>query len=67
MIKINAVIYLEHQYPQSDLDERYPGKTFGQKCIYIYESVVVPIKDNAYFSMKFFFKVFIVVGMLWMR
>jgi hypothetical protein len=34
------------------LDESYPGKTFGQKCIYIYiyESVIVPIKDNAYFS-----------------
>ncbi len=31
-----AVIYLEHQYTQSDLDESYPGKTFGRKCIYIY-------------------------------
>jgi hypothetical protein len=54
MIKINAVIYLEHQYPQSDLDDPYPGKTFGQKCIhiyiYIYERVVVSIKDNTYFS-----------------
>jgi hypothetical protein len=33
MIKINAVIYLKHQYPQSDLDKPYPGKTFGQKYI----------------------------------
>jgi hypothetical protein len=48
MIKINVVIYLEHQYPQSDLDKPYPGQTFGQK--YIYESVVAPIKDNAYCS-----------------
>jgi hypothetical protein len=48
MIKINAVIYLEHQYPQSNLHKPYPGKTFGQKCIY--ESVVALIKDNAYCS-----------------
>jgi hypothetical protein len=47
MIKINVVIYLEHQYPQSDLDKPYPGKNLDK---YIYENVVVPIKDNAYFS-----------------
>jgi hypothetical protein len=35
MIKINVVIYLEHQYPQSDLDKPYPGQTFGQKNIYM--------------------------------
>jgi hypothetical protein len=35
MIEINVVIDLEHQYPQSDLDEPYPGKPFGQKCIYM--------------------------------
>ncbi len=45
---INAAIHLEHQYPQSDLDKPYPGKTFGPKNKY--ESVVVPIKDNAYCS-----------------
>jgi hypothetical protein len=28
---INAAIHLEHQYPQSDLDKPYPGKTFGPK------------------------------------
>jgi hypothetical protein len=53
-------IHLEHQYPQSDLDKRYPGKTFGQK--YIYESVVVPKKRQ-----RLLFKVFIVVGTLCMR
>jgi hypothetical protein len=30
---INAAIHLEHQYPQSDLDKPYVGKTFGQKYI----------------------------------
>jgi hypothetical protein len=50
--KNQCVIYLEHQYPQSDLDDLYPRKTFGQKCIYIYiyiyiyESVFVQIKDT---------------------
>jgi hypothetical protein len=34
MIKINAVIYQEHQYPQSDLDKPYPGKNIWTK-IYI--------------------------------